>query len=185
MSAIGLLLIKYNCRAGAPDIKMISYRAPKEVLTVLTGGKSQYVQLLIGLFFGSFSALLAVLLVHSPKFKDTRHFFEQLIGQMNPSIINIVFFSFCAGVGEELLFRGGIQPLIGIWWTSVIFVLLHGYIHPSNLNLTVYGLFLVIICSGFGYLFKFFGLTSAVVAHFIYDVSMFAVLKYSFRTHKG
>ena len=61
------------------------------------------------------------------------------------------------------------------------FVLLHGYINPMNVNLSIYGMLLIVICAGFGYLFKFFGLASCIIAHFIYDVAMFSVLKYSVR----
>jgi len=34
-------------------------------------------------------------------------------------------FGLCAGIGEELLFRGAIQPLLGIWWTGLLFALAH------------------------------------------------------------
>lgn len=183
MSAIGILLVRYNCGQSGPHIdNIISYKQKREVLHVLLGGQPYYLQLLSGLFFGTFSSLLAVALINGRKFGTVRHFFEKLIQRMNPTFPNIVFFSFCAGIGEEILFRAGIQPMIGIWWASIIFVFLHGYIHPSNLSLTVYGIFLVVVCAGFGYLFKFFGLTSAIVAHFVYDVSMFTLLKYPFKT---
>jgi membrane protease YdiL (CAAX protease family) len=167
MSAIGILLITYLQKG--------------DVQQVLLGGKPYYIQALTGLFFGAVSSLLAILLIRGKKFKNVRSFFENLMHELNPSFFNILFYSFCAGVGEEVLFRAGIQPLIGIWPASVLFVLLHGYITPSNLTLSIYGVFLVIICSGFGYLFKFFGLTSSAVAHFIYDVVMFCMLKYTYR----
>jgi membrane protease YdiL (CAAX protease family) len=169
MSAIGILLI--------------TYLQKRDVQTVLLGGKPYYAQVLIGLFFGGLSALLAVLLLKGKKFKTVRSFFENLMHELNPSFFNILFYSFCAGVGEEVLFRAGIQPLpyMGIWPASVLFVLLHGYLNPSNIRLSIYGLFLIVICSGFGYLFKFFGLTSSIVAHFVYDVSMFSLLKYGYQ----
>ena len=169
MSSIGILLITYLQKRGVKE--------------VLLGGKPYYAQVLAGLFFGSISALLAILLIRGKKFKGVRSFFENLMQELNPSFLNILFYSFCAGVGEEVLFRAGIQPLpyVGIWPASVLFVLLHGYINPANIRLSIYGLFLVVICSGFGYLFKFFGLTSSIIAHFIYDVAMFSVLKYANR----
>ena len=43
--------------------------------------------------------------------------------------------------------------------------------------------FLIVICSGFGYLFNFFGLASSCTAHFVYDVAMFGVLKYAPHEH--
>lgn len=167
MSAIGVLLI--------------SYLQQSELEPVLLGGKQYYLQALAGLFFGSLSALLAVALLNDKRFKGVRSFFEEMMHGINPSLMNILFYSACASVGEEILFRAGLQPLIGIWPAAILFVFLHGYFHPTNISLSIYGAFLVIICAGFGYLFKFFGLAGAVVAHFVYDVSMFSVLKYSYR----
>jgi membrane protease YdiL (CAAX protease family) len=167
MSAIGVLLINYLQKLVAED--------------VITGGKAYYIQGLSGVFFGSLSALLAVALINGKRFKSVRVFFQHLMKDMNPSIVNILFYSFCASVGEEILFRAGIQPLIGIWPAAILFVLLHGYINPANINLTIYGSVLIIICAGFGYLFKYFGLLSAVTAHFVYDVAMFSVLKYGYQ----
>jgi hypothetical protein len=167
MSAMGILLINFVQKRG--------------VQSVLLGGKPYYLQIIAGLFFGSISGILALLLVRGKKFKSLRSFFETLMLELNPSFLNILFYSFCAGVGEEVLFRAGIQPLIGIWPASMLFVFLHGYINPSNISLSIYGLFLIIICSGFGYLFKFFGLTSVISAHFVYDVAMFSALRYAHR----
>lgn len=166
MSAIGILLIQY-----------LQHR---DVQQVLLGGNPYYAQVLSGLSFGAISCLMAILLVRGKRFKAVRSNFETLIQELNPTFFNILFYSFCAGIGEEVLFRAGLQPLIGIWPASVLFVLLHGYINPSNLNLSIYGLFLVIICAGFGYLFRFFGLTAACVAHFVYDVAMFSFLRYKY-----
>lgn len=160
---------------------MIGYLQKKDISDTLLGGKPYYLQFIVGLFFGTLSSLLAVLLINGKRFKNVRRFFENLMQEIKPSFIDILFYSVCASVGEEVLFRAGIQPFIGIWPAAIIFVLLHGYINPSNMNLTIYGFFLIIISAGFGYLFKFFGLTSSVLAHFIYDLSMFNVLKYAYR----
>lgn len=165
MSALGILLIHY-----------IQVR---DVSTVLTGKKNHYLQTIAGLFFGSLSALLALALINSRRFKDVYAFLEEMLKDIAPSVTHILFYSFCAAVGEEVLFRAGLQPLIGIWPAAIVFVLLHGYINPMNLNLSIYGIFLIIICAGFGYMFKYFGLTACIVAHFVYDVAMFSALKYS------
>ena len=167
MSGIGILLIIYGQK--------------KDAVEVLFGGKVYYRQLLSGSLFGFIASLLAILLLRNRRFKNVRVFFSGLIQQIRPSFVHILFYSFCAGVGEEILFRGGIQPFIGIWPASLLFVLLHGYINLSNMNLTIYGAFLIIICAGFGYLFKFFGIGSCITAHFVYDVCMFSLLRYSLR----
>ena len=166
---------------SAIGIVLINYLQHRDVSDVLTGGKIYYLQVIAGLFFGSLTALLAVALINGKRFKSVRKFLQDLLHEINPTIINILLYSFCASVGEEILFRAGIQPLIGIWPAAILFVLLHGYINPMNLSRTIYGAMTIIICAGFGYLFKFFGLASAITAHFVYDVSMFLVLKYSVR----
>lgn len=164
---------------SAMGVLLISFVQKRDVEPVLLGGKPYYLQVFTGLLFGGISGALAFLLIRGKKFKNLRGFFENLMHELSPTFFNILFYSFCAGVGEEVLFRAGIQPLIGIWPASALFVFLHGYINPSNISLSIYGLFLVIICSGFGYLFKFFGLTSVITAHFVYDVAMFSFLKYN------
>lgn len=171
MSAIGILLIHYLQQKG--------------VRTSLFGGKKYYVQGLAGTFFGTLSAISGLVLIRGKRFRDVRLFFEELIGGMAPSLWHILFYSFCAAIGEEVLFRAGIQPVVGIWPASILFVLLHGYLTPSNLSLSIYGVFLVVICAGFGYLFKFFGLYSAITAHFIYDVAIFTVLKYAYQKEEN
>ncbi len=52
------------------------------------------------------------------------------------------------GIGEEMLFRGALQPVIGIWVTSIVFALLHvqyGLFTPATLTLLVFALALGVI----------------------------------------
>lgn len=174
MSAMGILLMHY---ALGRELKSVFLGQEPYYKNV--GHKPLYLQIAAGVFFGSFSALLGVALVKGKRFRNVRTFFESLIGEINPSLTQILFYSFCASVGEEILFRAGVQPIIGIWPASIVFVLLHGYLNPSNFSLMLYGIFLIVVCAGFGYMFRYFGLSSSIVAHFIYDVSMFCVLRYA------
>ena len=176
MSAIGILIIHYWQQRSVESVLL-----GREPFSVEIGHKKYFLQVVAGLFFGSLSSLLAILLINGKFFSSVRKFFEHLIGDMNPTLPEIIFYSFCAAVGEEVLFRAGLQPVINIWPAAIVFVLLHGYITPYNMNLTFYGIFLVVICAGFGYLFKFFGLFSSITAHFLYDVAMFSLLKYSYQ----
>lgn len=168
---------------SAIGIVLINYLQHRDVSDALTGGKNYYLQGIAGLFFGSLTALLAVALLNGKGFKSVRSFYEDMMQDMSPSVVNIFFYSACASIGEEVLFRAGLQPLIGIWPAAIVFVFfMHGYIPPTNMRMNIFGLMLVVISAGFGYLFKFFGLGSAVTAHFVYDVAMFSVLKYSVRS---
>ena len=76
----------------------------------------------------------------------------------------------CAGIGEEILFRGGIQPFLGIIWTSLLFVILHGYITPFNGPLTIYGIFMVLAIALLGIATVHLGLVVAIVAHTTIDI---------------
>ncbi len=51
-----------------------------------------------------------------------------------------------AGVGEEAIFRGAVQPRLGIVLTAIAFALLHG--GQYGLNFSIVGLFLVAIVLG-------------------------------------
>jgi len=140
-------------------------------------GKPIYQQVLFGGLFGGFAVANGVILVRSPWMHQTRDFFAKMIGQLDPKIYHILFYSTCAAVGEEILFRGAIQPFIGIWWTSVLFIFLHGYFNPYNWQITLYGVFMVMISAGLGYLYELLGIYAAMFAHFIYDLVMFLFLR--------
>jgi len=123
--------------------------------------------------------MFALVLVKSSWFKPSRIFFTGLIATIRPSAFHIIFYSFCAAVGEEILFRGAIQPHLGIWLTSILFIFLHGYLNPFNWGITLYGLFMIIISAGLGYLFELFGIYASMIAHFIFDVAMFSFLRWN------
>jgi membrane protease YdiL (CAAX protease family) len=142
-------------------------------LDFFMAGKIWWQQLLSGLVFGTSAAVCALLMVNSKWFTLEMEIFSELILKLAPNYAYAVFYSFCAGVGEELLFRGGLQPYLGIWLTSIIFIGLHGYLNPYNWALTVYGLFMVLISSGMGYLFNIYGIGASITAHFIFDLIMF------------
>ena len=89
----------------------------------------------------------------------------------------LIWFSICAGVGEEILFRAGIQPYIGIWLTAFIFIALHGYIYQIKGPVIVFAIAMITMSAGLGYLFAYIGLLSAIVAHTVIDVIGFSRIK--------
>jgi hypothetical protein len=69
-----------------------------------------------------------------------------------------------AGFGEEILVRGALQPVFGIFVTSVFFALLH------TQHLVTPGLLLIFLVSlGFGWLRKRYSTNAAIIAHFVYN----------------
>ena len=131
----------------------------------------------VGLAFGAVAAFLGILILKLPILKDTEDFYAQLFKDVDLDLGDILFYSLCAGVGEEILFRGTLQPLMGLWWAAILFVILHGYISFNDWKKSIYGVFLILISAGFGYLTQYFDLFSAMAAHFIYDVIMFLRLR--------
>lgn len=134
------------------------------------------IQFFYGLSYGAGSVLLAITLVRMPFLKETHCFYSQLISSFKLSKYEIIFLSLCAGIGEEILFRGALQPLFGLWPVAIVFVAIHGYLNPLNWKLSIYGTFMVFVSAGFGYLFSNFGIWAAASAHFIFDVIMLAFL---------
>jgi len=155
-----------------------------DLRTVFRSGASLKWQVITGLLFGMAISAMGLVLVKLPFLQSVSDYFDDLFTRLELTIHDIVFYSFCAGVGEEMLFRGGFQPLFmqvpmpifGIVITALVFVLAHGYINPRNWRMSLYGIYLIIASVGLGVLFYEWGIVSAIIAHFIYDLIMFAYL---------
>jgi hypothetical protein len=91
-------------------------------------------------------------------------------------IVDILQISTVAGVTEEILFRGAIQPLIGIWWTSILFVGLHGYFKWKSVYHLLFGGLMFALSVGLGYLSRDVGLVAAMAGHGMYDLLMLLVV---------
>lgn len=94
----------------------------------------------------------------------------------------IIFVSLAAGIGEEVFFRGVVQPFIGITITSIIFVAVHGYLNPKNLRISIYGSYMVVAIILIGYLSKEVGLITAITAHTFIDILLLIKTKKNFIT---
>ena len=129
-----------------------------------------------GLQFGFVYAFIAYLFMKAPFFDQLPNRVDRIIDQLPLTYADGIFLSLCAGIGEELLFRAGIQPFLGPWVTSVVFVALHGYLNPWNWKFSMYGLivlpFIVILSFGFIH----FGLWFSIAAHFAYDAVLFVIM---------
>ena len=174
---------------GLVGFVLIHFFQDQNWLDLLFHGHAVIYQISFGVVFGLLIALTLLLLIELPLFQDTQDFFVDLIGPVQLSIPAIVFISFCAGFGEELFFRGAIQYWLGIWITAILFVLLHGYIQPKNWKMSVFGVLLIVASASFGYLTTHVGLLSAMVAHTVYDITMFIKInqyhKHSMATRLG
>jgi membrane protease YdiL (CAAX protease family) len=133
---------------------------------------------LVGLQFGVFYALLAIAVSQFSVFEEISVRQAQLLSQLQLNWWDIVFISFCAGFGEEILFRAGIQHWLGPWLTSIIFIAVHGYFHPLSWRKSLYGFLVLPFIVLLAFAYDFFGLWFCIAAHFSYDLLLFRVFAF-------
>lgn len=136
-------------------------------------------KLVIGIQLGIVYAFLALLLMQAPIFQEMPSRVEHLVKSMNLNLLDCFFLSLCAGVGEELLFRSGVQFYLGPIITSVIFVAIHGYLNPFKWKMSLYGLIVLPFILLISYGYEEFGLWFSIGAHFSYDLVLFVVMTQS------
>ena len=85
--------------------------------------------------------------------------------------------SFFAGAGEEFLFRGALQPLLGNTITSIIFIGIHGYFKFKSPAHIAFGVMMFGLSFILGLLFEHIGLFAAMAAHAVYDLVMLVAIQ--------
>ncbi len=155
---------------GGGGILIIHYFLNIPVKVFLAGSKPFYVQISLGLIFGYISAKAAWAIVDQPYLKDVRNLFKNIFRPLGLTKWEITFISVCAGIGEEIFFRGAVQPMLGVWATAMLFVFLHGYINPFNLPLSVYGIYMTVVIGVVGLMALHMGIITAISAHFVIDL---------------
>jgi membrane protease YdiL (CAAX protease family) len=104
---------------------------------------------------------------------EIRTFLETALGPAlaSASHLTLIVIALLAGVCEELLFRGVLQPLLGLVWTSLLFGLLHAVTVPYAVIAAVLGMYL-------GWQMEATGdLVTPIVTHTLYDWLAFLVLR--------
>ena len=162
---LSLLLIYFFHEGGFPKI--------------FEHGYSISCQVMIGLCAGTVAALLVMFLSSWSPIADILDDFAlfRVIANTKFSAFDRVQISLFAGTGEEILFRGAIQPLLGIWVTSIIFIAIHGYFKFKSIGHILFGLMLFGLSMMLGVLYEISGLISAMAAHAIYDLVMLEWVK--------
>lgn len=136
-------------------------------------------QILAGILSGCIGAGIIGFVISRPPVSGILQDFYivEAISKINFSNFDRIQLSLFAGAGEELLFRGAIQPLLGIWITSLIFVGLHGYFKFKSAGHVIFGAMMFGLSMGLGYLFEEAGLIAAMAAHAVYDIIMLKVVQ--------
>ncbi len=86
----------------------------------------------------------------------------------------VVVISLAAGIGEELLFRGVLQPELGLIPASLIF----GVLHTGGRGTLAFGCWVALMGAALGWLaVATGGLLAPIVAHALYDAAALAYIR--------
>ncbi len=131
-------------------------------------------QLVVGIAAGLGSATVVLFLSTRPPIKEVLNDFAifKVISKANFSNFDKVQVSLFAGIGEEILFRGALQPVVGIWITSAFFIAIHGYFKFKSKGHLLFGFMMFGLSMMLGFLYETSGLISAMAAHAVYDMVM-------------
>jgi hypothetical protein len=140
---------------------------------VFTAGWPLYYQVPLGIGLGLVTGWGLKILLGLTVLKETNLKYSQLLAQFELTRPEYIFLSVCAGVGEEILFRGCVQEYAGVWITAVGFVALHGYLNPLDWRVSIYGLTLCGLFVGVGYLKIYTGIYTCIFIHMVIDIILF------------
>lgn len=98
---------------------------------------------------------------------DVERITEQLIGPMMATLPGVLTIGLAAGLGEESLMRGALQPRFGLVFTAVIFALLH-----STYGLTFSTAVVFILGLVLGIIRIRANTTTAMITHAVYNSSL-------------
>ncbi|HLW40213.1 MAG TPA: CPBP family intramembrane glutamic endopeptidase [Brumimicrobium sp.] len=147
-----------------------------ELIGVLELDKLYSPLTLLGLEFGLFYGIIVLIVSQAPLFKELSSPQTDLLKKIDFNWFDIFFISFCAGFGEEILFRAGIQTWLGPWITSLFFIAIHGYFSITSFKKNALGLLLFPFILLLSFAYDAFGLWFCIAAHFAYDFLMFAMV---------
>lgn len=119
-----------------------------------------------GILFG----LFIIWLTEHPFFENALSEYKNMLSQFKITTWKAIFVSICAGVGEEIFFRGAVQPFLGIWITAIFFVAIHTYFSFKNWKKNIFGILLTLFIVLLGWGARDFSLWHAIAGHFSYDL---------------
>jgi membrane protease YdiL (CAAX protease family) len=175
---LNLLALLTLVGMGGLGIAIIEFFQDIPTIDLLEIGMKWEYQLPLGLAYGFITSWIGWKIIQLPFMSDVKSFYSSLIRGLKLGWKDVIFISFCAGVGEELLFRGGIQYWLGIYATSILFVAIHGYLNPKDWKISLYGSYLTLVMIGISYAFEELGLIAAMAAHFAIDVFLLGVIAF-------
>lgn len=116
-----------------------------------------------------FISLVWVAIVGEERFEEQSEASEALADSINTWGLALAV-AFTAGVGEEIAFRGALQPVFGIWFSALTFVVAH-----TQYTLTPAVLIIFLVALTFCLLRRYLDTTTAVMTHFLYNFTLLSI----------
>jgi uncharacterized protein len=167
VALLGIVTILFFGVGGVLLMRHVQHR---DVWALILGPADPFTQLLWGAGSGLLLGFAAWGMVAMRFMAPVRAKYAHMIGPLMARRSDRLFVSVCAGVGEELFFRGALQWWLGIPITAVLFVAIHGYLDPRNWRISIYGIFMTLAMMGLGWMADHLGLLAPILAHTLIDV---------------
>ncbi|MDT4897746.1 MAG: protease family protein [Acidobacteriota bacterium] len=155
------------------------YFRKQSFYALFTTGQTFTAQIILGLLLGIIIAASVVLILLKASFlARLRDFIREILKQIRPTGFDMILVALLAGFGEELFFRALLQPMLGLWLTSLLFALAHTGVSLNPAKLA-FAAFVFVMGLLLGTLFEQSGLIAVSVMHASYDlIFLFAVKRF-------
>jgi membrane protease YdiL (CAAX protease family) len=164
-----ILICAMMCFAA---VAVILFFHKNSSIALVFGGAPLIYQVALGLGLGGVYWAASQIGYRFVASKETTRSTIESYSRLDLSGWNPLWISIAAGFGEELLFRGALQPLLGVPFTSALFVIAHARAYRfSTLTARVlvqsFGIFFIGLA--FGYIVLYAGLITAMITHTLVD----------------
>ncbi|QNA97680.1 CPBP family intramembrane glutamic endopeptidase [Massilia sp. Se16.2.3] len=140
---------------------------------MLRGPMAWTTQLVYGLVLSALAAAGSYISFRLTTRSDATQGTINAYSRLDLSGLNPLWISLAAAIGEELLFRAALQPLLGVWITSIVFLLTHTPVYrfrKLNRATLVQALGVFGASVALGFLYQYVGLLAAMMVHTALDV---------------
>ena len=157
------------CLIAAPVI----YFSRPEPLALFSRPVGPLSQLLVGQVLALLAAAASWLLFRMTANSASSARTVQSYARLDLSGLNPLWISIAAAIGEEMLFRAALQPLLGVWIVSLIFLLTHVPVYRlRKLDAATLAQAASVFAGSvlLGFVFQYVGLLAAMLVHAWIDI---------------
>jgi membrane protease YdiL (CAAX protease family) len=164
---------------------VLIYFTQPDPLALFTRPASPLMQLLVGQGLALVAAILSWLLFRVTANSASSARTVESYARLDLRGLNPLWIGIAAAIGEEMLFRAALQPLMGVWIVSLIFLVSHMPLYRFR---QLDGATLVQAASVFGgsvvlgFVFQYVGLIAAMLVHAWIDIVGLLIVRHAMQT---